>query len=71
MGTVFDVYCPTHDSRMLLGPRSIVQLDNTSDGIVIGWRCSCGAIGTELLGRRTDRPAPSLEPSVEAVADAA
>jgi hypothetical protein len=47
---MFDVFCPRHGRLVLLGPRNIVALENTTDGIVLRWRCRCGATGTELLG---------------------
>jgi len=49
---MFDIYCPRHQSRVLLGSRSIESIVNTSAGIEVRWRCRCGATGTELTGRR-------------------
>jgi hypothetical protein len=49
---MFTVDCPRHRTRVLLGPRSIESLDNTSAGIVLGWRCGCGARGTMTTPRR-------------------
>jgi hypothetical protein len=54
---MFDIYCPSHQARVLLGPRAIEALENTPDGIVLHWRCRCGARGTELTGRTTSRAA--------------
>lgn len=48
---MFAIYCPSHQARVLLGPRAIEALVNTPDGIVLHWRCRCGARGTELTGR--------------------
>ena len=45
--SMFDVYCPCHQARILLGPRSIQALRNTPDGAVLHWRCRCGATGVE------------------------
>jgi hypothetical protein len=49
---MFDIYCPTHQTRVLLGPRSIESLVNTEEGVVVHWRCRCGTRGTLLTGRR-------------------
>jgi hypothetical protein len=48
---MFDIYCHRHQSRVLLGPRSIERLENTPSGVVLHWRCRCGAHGTEAFGR--------------------
>jgi hypothetical protein len=50
---MFAIYCPSHQARVLLGPRAIEALVNTPDGIVLHWRCRCGTRGTELTGRPT------------------
>jgi hypothetical protein len=50
---MFEITCPTHQSRVLLGSRSIEALVNTEDGVVLHWRCQCGTRGTLLTGRRT------------------
>ncbi len=49
---MYDIYCPTHRSRVLLGARSIAAIDNTPDGIVVHLRCSCGTTSTLRTGRR-------------------
>jgi hypothetical protein len=49
---MFDVYCPRHRGRVLLGHRSIDRLDNTPDGVVLHWTCRCGQHGTLVTGRR-------------------
>lgn len=43
---MFEVYCPTHQSRVLLSSSCIEALHNTPDGIVLEWRCWCGDRGT-------------------------
>jgi hypothetical protein len=53
---MFDVFCPSHGQRVLLTPRCIEKLENTDDGIVITWRCWCGARG-ELRTGQADQPA--------------
>jgi hypothetical protein len=42
---MFDVYCPRHQARVLLGSRSIETLTNTRTGVVLHWRCRCGERG--------------------------
>ena len=49
---MFDVYCPGHRARVLLGPRSIESMLTTDDGIAVNWRCPCGEHGTLVTGRR-------------------
>jgi hypothetical protein len=56
---MFSVYCPRHQSPVLLGSRSVTALVNTPDGIVVEWRCRCGAEGSLLTGRHA-RPHPSV-----------
>ena len=43
---MFEVYCPSHRSRVLLSPSRIEALHNTPDGIVLDWCCWCGEHGT-------------------------
>jgi hypothetical protein len=50
---MFTVHCPRHQSQVLLGPRAIEALVETTDGIALHWRCRCGARGTELTGRQS------------------
>ena len=49
---MFAIYCPTHQSTVLLGPRRIEALRNTPEGVVIEWRCYCGTGGTHSFARR-------------------
>jgi hypothetical protein len=57
---MFDVYCPTHGSRVLLGPRRIETLTNTPAGVVVEWRCYCGTQGTLSFAPHTHTaPAPA------------
>jgi len=54
---MFSIHCPSHQTRILLGPRAIEALVDTADGIELHWRCHCGARGTLLTGRRAaERP---------------
>jgi hypothetical protein len=48
---MFDVYCPRHQARVLLGSRSIESLVNAPDGVVLHWRCRCGERGVLHAGR--------------------
>jgi hypothetical protein len=47
---MFTVYCPRHQSRVLLGSRSIKSLVNTPEGVFLHWHCRCGAEGTLHTG---------------------
>lgn len=42
---MFAVYCPTHRSKVLLGPRSVRRLQNTTLGVLLHWQCRCGTRG--------------------------
>lgn len=52
---MFDVFCERCESTVLLGPRRIVSLENTDDGIVLTYRCYCGEVDTDVLGRAPHR----------------
>lgn len=58
---MFDVYCPTHGARILLGPRSIERLENVTHGVHVLWRCYCGTGGVLRIVDGHD-----LEPAVAA-----
>lgn len=50
---MFDVDCPRHGCRVLLGPRAIEAIENRrGGGILVRWRCRCGARGTLTTGVR-------------------
>ena len=53
---MFDVFCPRHQSRVLLGARSIEGLAHTEAGIELHFRCHCGHEGV-LRFRTTDESA--------------
>ena len=55
VGSMFDIYCPRHRARVLLGARSIESIENTPDGITVHWRCRCGATGELTTGRTLRR----------------
>ncbi len=50
---MFEIHCPHHQARVLLGPRAIEALETTPDGVVLHWRCRCGTRGTLTTGRRS------------------
>ena len=56
---MFDVFCPGHQARILLGSRSIDALVNTDDGIDLHWTCRCGTRGVLRTGRGATHPAPA------------
>ncbi len=41
----FSVFCPTHDTRVLMTRRNILGFWNSPDGPVIQWKCNCGHEG--------------------------
>jgi len=49
-GSMFTVHCSGHGGQVLLDELSIVRLANTSNGIEVHWRCTCGTSGVEILG---------------------
>lgn len=51
---MFSVNCPVIGSEVLRGPRSIVSMHNTSDGVVGYFRCQCGTLGVMVTGRLAD-----------------
>jgi hypothetical protein len=53
---MFSAFCPTHDTRVLMTRRNIVDFWNGDDGPVIRWRCTCGQEG--FIDHRGDRPDP-------------
>lgn len=48
---MFAAHCPNHDGVVLMGYRSIEEVRNTSAGIAVDYRCSCGYRGTWHNGR--------------------
>lgn len=51
---MFDVFCPTCEARVLLTPRRIERMRNTTKGIAVSWRCWCGTRGELRTGRSAD-----------------
>ncbi|BAN00343.1 hypothetical protein [Ilumatobacter coccineus] len=42
---MFSVFCPTHDTRVLMTRRNAISFWNGPDGSVIRWKCGCGHEG--------------------------
>lgn len=47
---MFEIHCPRHRSRVLLGVHAIEALVNTPAGPVVHWHCYCGARGARRFG---------------------
>jgi hypothetical protein len=47
---MFEIFCPTHSSRVLLDSSRIERFRNTSAGPVVDWRCWCGTRGSLARG---------------------
>ena len=54
---MFEIYCPTHNSHVLLSEGRIERFRNTTGGPAIDWRCWCNTRGTTQMGgsRRAHR----------------
>jgi hypothetical protein len=65
---MFTIYCPRHQSRMLLGSRSIKSLVNTPDGVFLHWQCRCGAEGTIHTGHAAATARPAVETQLQGAA---
>lgn len=63
-GKMFEAYCRHCEARMLLSPRRVLSMHNTSDGIVVYFRCWRGHAGVFVTGRSAGRP--SAVPAADA-----
>lgn len=64
---MFSVHCPRHGAEVLLGSTNIEALRNTDAGIVVHWRCRCGARGVQVTGlAATSGPVPARTPGTPA-----
>lgn len=67
---MFDAHCDGCEARVLIGPRRIMRVENRDDGIRLTFRCYCGTVGVETLGRnpqsRTPAPVPHPSPGTAA-----
>ena len=61
---MFSVHCPSHDAMVLLGTRSIEDLQVTTNGIHVRYRCTCGHRGSWNTGRRASAD-PISQPDPE------
>ncbi|HSF86307.1 MAG TPA: hypothetical protein VLG28_11725 [Acidimicrobiia bacterium] len=52
---MFDVYCPQHGSRVLLGYSAIDSVANTDTGIHVRFRCDCGYRGVWVTGNKAHK----------------
>lgn len=52
---MFDGYCTACGTRVLLTTRRIISLHNTSEGIVVYFRCWANHVGWFVTGRQTSR----------------
>ena len=43
-GPMFAPYCPSHESRVLLGYESVVDIESTPLGLKVVLRCHCGEL---------------------------
>ncbi len=59
---MFDAHCDGCKTRVLIGPRRIMRLENRDDGIRLTFRCYCGTVGVEMLGRTSQSEAPPPDP---------
>ncbi len=48
---MLDVHC-SHCGRVLIGPRQIISMTSTDEGIRLAYVCGCGRPGAETTGRR-------------------
>jgi|SoiMetStandDraft_2_1073263.scaffolds.fasta_scaffold2605831_1 hypothetical protein len=48
---MLNIYCPTHESEVLVTERRIRQLRNTRLGIILDVECYCGTHVKVLTGR--------------------
>ena len=56
---MFAPYCPRHESRVLLGFESVIDVEQTPFGPKVLLRCSCG----ELLTHDSAERAPQHQPA--------
>lgn len=53
---MFAPFCPVHGSRVLLFAGNIRAIRNSSDGIEVHYRCTCGHEGVWRTGRSARAP---------------
>lgn len=52
-GSMFPIHCDHHGREVLL-PYGRIRLENTDDGPVVHYRCTCGHVGVDPLGRQRE-----------------
>jgi hypothetical protein len=57
---MFEVWCPGHETRVLLDTSRITRLCNTGAGTVLQWLCWCGTAGSLVRGRSPGAPASDV-----------
>ncbi|MBW3619157.1 MAG: hypothetical protein KY461_02845 [Actinobacteria bacterium] len=53
---MFSLYCPVLDAEVLRGPRAILSMHNSSEGVVSYVTCQCGSIAVMVTGQLADVP---------------
>lgn len=53
---MFSVYCDEYGKEVLLSTRAVSSMRNTSEGIVLYYRCACGQPGVMTTGRKAKSP---------------
>jgi hypothetical protein len=48
---VFSVCCPYHETRVLLSPSNILEMEHRPGGVAVRYRCWCGHAGWHELVR--------------------
>lgn len=51
MDRVFSVCCPYHETRVLLSPSNILEMEHRPGGVAVRYRCWCGHAGWHELVR--------------------
>ena len=55
---MFEVFCPSHQSAVLLSTSNIKEVHNTPEGVVVDWACWCGHVGETDYTTRRSVPLP-------------
>lgn len=62
---MLSVHCPRHGSPVLLSYLNVEEMRNTTSGIQVTYRCTCGHRGTWQTGRRHRDQLPSPDYEME------
>lgn len=53
---MLSAHCPRHGRTVLVTTSAIDRIENTPDGIVVRWHCTCGEAGaTRFPARRSSQ----------------